>query len=275
LKNSEIKKWKKLFFKPENQLTITECFIDDYIKIDLNTQQNYPKLVNDFEENSGSHKKDLFSWVRNTEIFRDLVDPKFRLQMYLVILLNLLNQLTGINIFQLYSTIVFKSLHYNNPQNLTIALGFMHLFAGLITNQMIERFGRKTLISLGLFSLCVCFIGMLSSFVFTMNVMGLVFIFGYKISFCMAAGGSILVYQSEILPAHLIPFGIVFQSIFVLVISYTAIPLINFFGIFALFAFFLFIGMIGFVLFYGFAVETKAKKDSVVIKKFLEKKFWK
>jgi MFS family permease len=241
----------------------------------MNTQQNYPKLVNDSEESPSSPKKRRFAWITNTQIFRDLVDPKYRLQIYLVILLNLLNQLTGINVFQLYSTIVFKNLHYNNPQNLTIALGFMHLFAGLITNQMIERFGRKTLISLGLFSLCICFIGMLSSFVFTMNFLGLIFIFGYKITFCMAAGGSIMVYQSEILPAHLIPFGIVFQSIFVIVISYTTIPLINFVGIFALFTFFLVMGMIGFILFYGFAVETKAKKDSVVIKEFIEKKFWK
>lgn len=275
LNDSNIKKWGKVFFTKENQETIATSFIDDYIILDSNQDKDYPELLKekDLQKNKAT-RGGICSRIKNSKILTDLVDKKYRLQIFIVILLNLLNQLTGINVFQLYSTKVFINLGYSNPENLTIALGFMHLCAGLITNQMIERFGRKTLISLGFFLLCICFIGMLSSLIFTLHFLGLVFIFGYKVTFCMAAGGSIMVYQSEILPAHLIPFGITFQSIFVIVVSYTTLPLINSFGIFALFSVFLGFGMIGFILFYGYAVETKRKKDSVVVKEFMNKKFW-
>ena len=165
-------------------------------------------------------------------------------------------------------------LDYSNPQDLTIVLGFMHLIAGLTTNQMIERFGRRTLISLGLFIICISYLGILSSLLYNMKILGLLFIFSYKISFCMACGGSIMVYQSEILPAYIIPFAIVFQNIFVILISYTTLPLVNSIGIYALFMIFWVMGLIGFVIFYGYAVETKEKKDSVVIEEFMRKKFF-
>jgi MFS family permease len=267
LTDHNIIKWKKTFFKKENQTLIAESFVDDYIKID--SQKISEELVKSSDIDTPNHKPKY-----KNQILNDLFSKKYRLQMYLVILLNVLNQMTGINVFQLYSTIIFQKLNYNNPENLTVALGFMHLFAGLTTNQMIERFGRKTLISLGLFLICVSFIGLLSSLLFNFSFLGLVFIFSYKVSFCMACGGSIMIYQSEILPAYLIPFGIIFQSVFVILVSYSTIPLVNSIGIFALFMIFLGFALVGFVLFFGYAVETKEKKDSVVIEEFLNKKFW-
>jgi MFS family permease len=264
MNDQNIIKWRKTFFIKKNQTLISKSFVEDYIKIDNQKIGHEQLTTSDFS------KTKKFK----SNILNDLFSKKYRLQMFLVILLNILNQMTGINVFQLYSTIIFKKLSYSNPEDLTIALGFMHLFAGLTTNQMIERFGRKTLISLGMFLICVSFLGILSSLLFKYSFIGLVFIFTYKVSFCMACGGSIMIYQSEILPAYLIPFGIVFQSVCVILVSYSTIPLVNSIGIFALFMVFLGFAFVGFILFFGLAVETKEKKDSVVIEEFNNKKFW-
>ena len=250
--------------------------MDDYIKIDAENRAKGALALPGSSEPGPTRDKraGLLRGLRESQFVRDLVNPRLRLQVWLVVLLNVLNQLTGINVFQLYSTIIFEKMDYADPENLTVVLGYMHLVAGLTTNQLIERMGRKALISLGLFLLCVCFVGILSGMLFELHWLGLLFIFGYKVSFCMACGGSIMVYQSEILPAHLIPFGVVFQTVFVILVSYATIPLVNSIGIFALFTVFLGIGLAGFVLFYGFAVETKEKKDSVVIEEFSKKRFW-
>jgi MFS family permease len=92
----------------------------------LYDEENFDKVIDeimdDFENSYGKKKK--------RSMFRMVFNKSYRLQFFIAVVVNALNQLTGINAINFYSKIIFKQLHFSEAETLTILCG-KHLFIKL------------------------------------------------------------------------------------------------------------------------------------------------
>ena len=149
-----------------------------------------------------------------------------------------------------------------------------NVLGGLLNVFTIERFGRKKLLSCGLFMIVISYIINMMGDVFQINILIPIGVCIFMFSFACSLGGILYVYQVEILPAELVAPASIIQWIFTLLISYYTLPLVNTFGIFSLYVAFFAISFIGWFLFEGYAVESKGLKMSKIISAYIKKQFW-
>ena len=95
----------------------------------------------------------------------------------------------------------------------------------------------------------------------------------YMFAFAISAGGVIYVYSTEIVPAKLLAFPMLLQSVLTVIIGAVTLRLINSYGIYPLYIAFATFAMLGWLLFQGYAIETKRKENSQIISEFREKTF--
>ena len=106
LGNESLKK--QLYEMPEMQRYLHEFYFEeDYDSVIQGVLNNF--------ENSYSKKK--------RSILKMMFDKSYKLQFFIAIVVNALNQLTGINAINFYSKIIFKQLHFQSAETLTILCG--------------------------------------------------------------------------------------------------------------------------------------------------------
>lgn len=89
-------------------------------------------------------KQSDFSWNSN-KIF---LDKSLRLPLILVVLLQLFQQLSGINAVFYYSSIIFKSAGLGNEESqyATIGTGVANILMAVVSFIIMPKFGRRTLL---------------------------------------------------------------------------------------------------------------------------------
>lgn len=211
---------------------------------------------------------------KKQSIFKTAFSRDYIKQTFLGFLLNLANQLTGINVIIFFSSNIFLKLGFSDPGFLTILVNLFNVAGGFTNVFAANRLGRKRMLSFGLMMITISYI---------LNMIANIFFIKFLVPFatCMflyffatSTGGILYVYQVEILPGEIIPLVSNSQWIFTLIISYFTLPLINLVGIYSLYCFFFLYSFITWFLFEGYACQTENKTLSEVKDAFLKKRFW-
>lgn len=195
-------------------------------------------------------------------------------QSFIGLLLNLINQLCGINVIIFYSSNLFKKLEFKDPAGLTIIVNMFNVLGGFLNLFTTHRIGRKKLLSTGLFMITISYILNMMGDVFEIKSLIPVAICMFMLSFAMSIGGILYVYQVEILPGEVIPLISNFQWVFTLLISYFTLDLIQGIGIYALYCIFFSCSFATWFIFEGMACESKGKTLSQCTSNFVKKRFW-
>uniref|UniRef100_A0A665WWA8 Solute carrier family 2, facilitated glucose transporter member 4 n=1 Tax=Echeneis naucrates TaxID=173247 RepID=A0A665WWA8_ECHNA len=97
-------------------------------------------------------RMDMERKVSILELFRS---PIYRQPMIISILLQLSQQLSGINAIFYYSTSIFTKAGVQSPVNATIGAGVVNCAFTVVSLFLVERMGRRTLHMLGLGGMCI------------------------------------------------------------------------------------------------------------------------
>ncbi len=152
-----------------------------------------------------------------TSGWKMLSKPFFVKILILGILLQALQQFSGMNAFMYYSGQVFQAAGFSNPAVATVVIGLVNVLTTLLAIKYVDRIGRKPILYIGMALLVIsCAI---VGFIFKMNppgsvmtgaeqwltlIFSLVFIFGFAVSL----GPIIWILCSEIFPLAGRDFGI-------------------------------------------------------------------
>ncbi|KAI4905059.1 hypothetical protein NFI96_016029, partial [Prochilodus magdalenae] len=98
-------------------------------------------------------RMDMERKVSIAELFRS---PLYRQPIIIAILLQLSQQLSGINAIFYYSTSIFQKAGVESPVYATIGAGVVNCAFTVVSLFLVERMGRRTLHMLGLAGMCVC-----------------------------------------------------------------------------------------------------------------------
>ncbi|KAM9501016.1 solute carrier family 2, facilitated glucose transporter member 4-like [Clarias gariepinus] len=98
-------------------------------------------------------RMDMERKVSIVELFRS---PLYRQPIIISILLQLSQQLSGINAIFYYSTSIFQKAGVESPVYATIGAGVVNCAFTVVSLFLVERMGRRTLHMLGLAGMCVC-----------------------------------------------------------------------------------------------------------------------
>ncbi|KAJ8574295.1 hypothetical protein K7X08_026100 [Anisodus acutangulus] len=117
---------------------------------------------------------DMSKQVENP--WRNILQPRYRPQFTIAVLIPFFQQLTGINVIMFYAPVLFKTLGFGDGAALMTAVitGLVNVFATLISIFTVDRFGRRALFIIGGLIMIVCqvAVGAIIASVFGMNGQG-------------------------------------------------------------------------------------------------------
>ncbi|XP_053546167.1 solute carrier family 2, facilitated glucose transporter member 1 [Bombina bombina] len=124
------------------------------------------------------------------ELFRS---PLYRQPIFIAIVLQLSQQLSGINAVFYYSTMIFKKANVEQPVYATIGAGIVNTAFTVVSLFVVERAGRRTLHLIGLGGMAVCCVLMTIALALLDNVAGMsylsiVAVFGFVAFFEIGPG---------------------------------------------------------------------------------------
>uniref|UniRef100_A0A673ALX2 Solute carrier family 2, facilitated glucose transporter member 3-like n=1 Tax=Sphaeramia orbicularis TaxID=375764 RepID=A0A673ALX2_9TELE len=124
------------------------------------------------------------------ELFRS---PKYRQPIIIAIVLQLSQQLSGINAVFYYSTGIFKTAGVTQPIYATIGAGVVNTVFTVVSLFLVERAGRRTLHLVGLAGMAVCALIMTISLSLvetnkSLSYLAIIAVFGFVASFEMGPG---------------------------------------------------------------------------------------
>ncbi|NLH43768.1 MAG: sugar porter family MFS transporter [Planctomycetes bacterium] len=135
-----------------------------------------------------------------------LLAPGMRIVLVIGVVLAVLQQVTGINVFLYFGTEIFKKMGAGTNAALlqTIVVGGVNLTFTVIAIWTVDRIGRKPLMTIGSAGMGVCLIAMgLSAYLQTTGLWMLLFILGYIACFALSVGPVTWVILSEIFPTRI------------------------------------------------------------------------
>ncbi|KAE8288931.1 Solute carrier family 2, facilitated glucose transporter member 3 [Larimichthys crocea] len=124
------------------------------------------------------------------ELFRS---PKYRQPIIIAIVLQLSQQLSGINAVFYYSTNIFKTAGVTQPIYATIGAGAVNTVFTVVSLFLVERAGRRTLHLIGLAGMAICALLLTISLALqntnqSLSYLAIVAVFGFVASFEMGPG---------------------------------------------------------------------------------------
>ena len=129
-----------------------------------------------------------------------------RIILVIGVVLAVLQQVTGINVFMYYAPEIFKQLGSGTNSALlqTIIIGAVNLTFTIVALYTIDRFGRKPLMIIGStgMGLSLAALG-LAAYLQKTELWVLLFILGYIASFALSMGPVVWVVLSEIFPTNI------------------------------------------------------------------------
>ena len=138
--------------------------------------------------------------------FAELFRGKFRIVLIIGIVLAILQQITGINVFLYYAPEIFKKLGIGTNTALlqTIIVGTVNMTFTVVAILTVDRFGRKPLMIFGSLGMGICLLTLgLMAYFQRAELWILIFILGYIACFALSVGPVTWVIMSEIFPTRI------------------------------------------------------------------------
>jgi SP family arabinose:H+ symporter-like MFS transporter len=132
-----------------------------------------------------------------------LFQRKYKLPIFLAIIIGSFNQLSGINAILYYLNDIFEQAGFGKMSGdlQAVMIGFTNLVAVLIAMTMIDKLGRRTLLLIGSVGCAICLAGVAAIFFTQAGQNYLVWLLvAYIAFFSFSQGAVIWVYLSEIFP---------------------------------------------------------------------------
>jgi len=137
---------------------------------------------------------------------KQLFQPGMKIVLVIGIVLAVLQQVTGINVFLYFGTEIFKKMGSETNAALlqTVIVGVVNLSFTIIAIWMVDRLGRKPLMMIGSVGMGLSLLGMgLMAYVQKTDLWVLLFILGYIACFALSVGPVTWVILSEIFPTRI------------------------------------------------------------------------
>ena len=137
---------------------------------------------------------------------RQLLQPGMKIILVIGIVLAVLQQVTGINVFLYFGTEIFKKMGSATNAALlqTVVVGVVNLTFTVIAIWTVDKLGRKPLMLIGSAGMGLCLIAMgLSAYRQATGLWMLLFILGYIACFALSVGPVTWVILSEIFPTRI------------------------------------------------------------------------
>lgn len=204
-----------------------------------------------------------------------LLTAEYRLPFLIGLLLNFLNQATGINLLVMYSNKIFIERGYDSETagHITFTLSLLN-FAGAI---YITVFGKlhkiRSLLVFGLAAQTFAYFVLLIGLVFDVRILLVVGCCLYMASFSISLGGSLYPYLAQTVPAVGISFAAITQWFLACLVALFAPSVYNSLGAFNTFYIFMVAAFIGSIVFAGYSVEIEGKTETQIQNEFRKKEF--
>ena len=137
---------------------------------------------------------------------KQLFQPGMKIVLVIGIVLAVLQQVTGINVFLYFGTEIFKKMGSDTNAALlqTVVVGTVNLTFTIIAIWMVDRLGRKPLMMIGSVGMGLSLLGMgLAAYYQKTDLWILLFILGYIACFALSVGPVTWVILSEIFPTRI------------------------------------------------------------------------
>jgi sugar porter (SP) family MFS transporter len=137
---------------------------------------------------------------------RQLLQPGMRIILVIGVVLAVLQQVTGINVFLYFGTEIFKKMGSQTDAALlqTVVVGVVNLTFTVIAIWTVDKLGRKPLMLIGSAGMGLCLIAMgLAAYRQATGLWMLLFILGYIACFAVSVGPVTWVILSEIFPTRI------------------------------------------------------------------------
>ena len=137
---------------------------------------------------------------------KQLFQPGMKIVLVIGIVLAVLQQVTGINVFLYFGTEIFKKMGSDTNAALlqTVIVGTVNLAFTIIAIWLVDRLGRKPLMIIGSAGMGLSLLGMgLMAYVQKTDLWVLLFILGYIACFALSVGPVTWVILSEIFPTRI------------------------------------------------------------------------
>jgi MFS transporter, SP family, xylose:H+ symportor len=136
----------------------------------------------------------------------ELLKPGMRRALIIGIVLAVLQQITGINVFMYYAPEIFKQLGAGTDVALlqTVVVGAFNVVFTIVAIRKVDRLGRKPLLIIGAAGMGLCLSGLgLAAYFATTAIWVLLFVVGYIACFALSLGPVVWVVLSEIYPTRI------------------------------------------------------------------------
>lgn len=161
--------------------------------------------------------------------FAELFKKRYVRRLMAGLIINIGQQLTGINFFNFYSVQIFDK-QSNNGSTINMLLQTGNLVGSIIALYTVQIFGRKFNFLFGIFSQCIAYILLAIGFIYNYNIFLYIAIILFIVGYAIGLGGTLYVYVSEILPPIGIAFVIFSQWVFVAFIGKFIPDIVDQFG---------------------------------------------
>ena len=198
----------------------------------------------------------------------------YRKRFLLAIIINVGQQVSGINFFILYSTKIFNDVNPGSGQVITVMQSITNFLCSFLALYTSRNFGRKSNLIFGVLiqAFSLWFLNFAYSFqlYWLMAVPVMLFVGAFSVGL----GGTLYLYCSEIVPSSGLGVAMFCQWIFTALVSkYVPILTGDVIPLFWMFNIFLVICLIVYVLIDAIGVETKGKEDHEISRDFQRKSF--
>ena len=240
------------------------------------------KTLKHLRENS-EWKESLHEMKTNEEletgIKESIWNPRFRLVIFIGLLLSIFQQITGINAVIYYAPKLFNSSQATSTHQAllaTLAVGIVNVVATIIALSFLDRLGRRLFLLIGVAGMLICQLLLSSAYAQqpVMEGLALAGAMGFVAFFAIGLGPITWVILSEIFPLKIrgkaIGIALFANWLFNYIIAFTFLILIQKLGISGTFLLYGIITLAALFFIYFFIPETKGKSleeiEAIVVK---------
>lgn len=226
------------------------------------------QLAKDIKDLTDANKNE------NSIPFKELLKSDYRLQFLLAFLLNMLNQLTGGGLLELYSTSIFEKAGLPKPAALTIILGFCSGLAGIYVFYISKIIGMRNMLISGLTGQSVGYFIFIAATFYDISILVALGIFLSYFSYCISLGGVLFSYNTKILPPVGLSVCAAFQWALGCLLTWKCHDLMNWLKPMKVFFGMQVFATLGGIIFIAYSINVEKKSKETIKDEFKVKTFF-